>query len=73
MEADLALYLEKILGQLREERKLIEQAIADLERLQQGRKRPRGRPPGRSNSTSRVNRPRFLTASAGSDHPDAVR
>ncbi len=36
----------KILGELREERQQIEEAILSLERLARGRGRRRGRPPG---------------------------
>ena len=67
MEANLTVYVEKLVEQLQEERQLIDQAIFDLERLQQGRKRPRGRPPGRSNASSRLSRPRVWTAGAGGD------
>jgi hypothetical protein len=56
MQHDLALHLDKILAQLREERDLLDQAILDLERLHEGRKRPRGRPPGQKTSAHRLTR-----------------
>lgn len=56
MQSDLTLHLEKVLSRLREERDLLDQAILDLERLDQGRKRPRGRPAGRSSGEKRPNR-----------------
>ncbi len=49
MQLDLTLHLERILAQLRTERELLDQAIANLEGLAVKRKRPRGRPPGRLN------------------------
>ena len=39
----------KILGELRQEREQIEEAILTLERLATGRGRRRGRPPGSKN------------------------
>jgi hypothetical protein len=40
------MYVTKILADLRAERELLENAIANLERLSHGEKRRRGRPPG---------------------------
>jgi hypothetical protein len=65
MQSDLALHLDKLLAKLRAEKALVDQAIVDLERLEQGRKRPRGRPPGRSGSEQRLSRER--AAAAGGD------
>ena len=62
MESDLALHLDTVLTRLRQEKDLLDQAIVDLERLDTGRKRPRGRPPGR-NGVPRFNR----TAAASGD------
>ena len=53
MQSELALHLDQLLARLREEKALLDQAIVDLERLSQGRKRPRGRPPGRQSSANR--------------------
>jgi hypothetical protein len=44
MKVDLTMHLEQILTQLRAERALLDQAIANLEGLAVNRKRPRGRP-----------------------------
>ncbi|MDR3702036.1 MAG: hypothetical protein P4L56_20475 [Candidatus Sulfopaludibacter sp.] len=38
----------------------MDQAILDLERLQQGQKRPRGRPAGRSGGATRFSRERAI-------------
>ncbi|HWC97347.1 MAG TPA: hypothetical protein VG456_11370 [Candidatus Sulfopaludibacter sp.] len=48
MQNDLALHLDEVLAQLRAEKALLDQVIGNLERLDVGRKRPRGRPAGRS-------------------------
>lgn len=65
MQLDLALQLEKVLGQLRAERELLDQAIVNLEGLALQRKRSRGRPPGRLNLDAAVTRTR--AAGVGSD------
>ena len=45
--------IQDILAQLFEERKLLQEAIANLEQLATGRKRGRGRPPNRPTSWMR--------------------
>jgi hypothetical protein len=42
-----------VLAQLRQERDLLDQVILALEALAQGRKRGRGRPPGRMTDSAR--------------------
>jgi hypothetical protein len=64
LQSDLALHLDQLLDRLREEKALLDQAIMDLERLNQGRKRPRGRPPGGSSGATRFSRERAI---AGAD------
>lgn len=64
MQSDLMSHLDRVLEELREQRALIDRAIMDLERLEQGRKRPRGRPPGRSNGAHLA---RFHTAGSGNE------
>lgn len=65
MQPDLALHVEQVLARLRQERELLTQVIADLERLDLGRKRSRGRPPGRLNVHRQIDRVR--TAGAGDE------
>lgn len=63
MQSELATHLEQLLERLRQERDLLDQVILDLERLNQGRKRPRGRPPGKANSEHRPNRTHLAAGS----------
>ncbi|SPE43150.1 hypothetical protein SBA3_820015 [Candidatus Sulfopaludibacter sp. SbA3] len=65
MQSDLVLHLDKVVAKLREEKVLLDQAITDLERLAQGRKRPRGRPAGRSSGLQRPGRLHAAAAAGG--------
>jgi len=64
MKTDLSSHVEHILEQLRAERALLDQAIADLQNLTEHRKRPRGRP-RKIPSAPSDSRVRVATASAG--------
>jgi hypothetical protein len=60
--------LAKTLAELREQRDDIDQAILSLERLASGRPRGRGRPPGRSpTSTARPKKRRLGPVPRGGD------
>lgn len=67
METNFDFFLEKVLTQLKEERRRFDQVIADLERLQTGQKRPRGRPRRRLNAPSPVGRAQLFSAAAGTE------